>query len=271
MVFSFIPLASGSSGNSTVIETDKTKVLVDCGISFSKLVSKLKEVNIDIKDISRLYITHAHADHTAGLISLLKKTSIPVYTRKDTATVLKQKYKNDLSILEKLILIQKKFSIVDDLKISYFKLPHDGWNFSNTQDAGDHIGFIFEYGLYRLSYMTDCGHLTTGVMELNKSSDAYFIESNYDDELQMKSSRPWGLKQRVMSDKGHLSNEQAGDYLLELTDVNKTRHIFLAHLSSQCNTKELAISTVSSKLKQKFSNLNDISVMTELLRRYHIA
>jgi len=270
MSFSFIPIASGSAGNCTLIETEKTKVLVDCGISYTKLLKRLSEFNISIDTIDRIYITHAHTDHTVGLITFLKKTKVPVFTRRDTLTVLKQKFSKDSLILDQVNLIINKYCQVKDLKVKYFKLPHDGWNIRCSQDAGEHIGFIFENRNHRLSYMTDCGHLTEGVKALTKSSDAYIIESNYDHSMQMNSTRPWGLKNRVMGDKGHLSNDQTSGYLLELTDVNKTKHIFLAHLSGQCNTEELAISTVRKKLKDKFIDTSQLSVRTDLLKRYQI-
>ncbi len=141
----------------------------------------------------------------------------------------------------------------------------------DNDDAGEHIGFVFECQGYKLSYMTDLGSITDTVMNLIMASDAYVIEANYDKDLQMNSSRPWGLIKRIMGDFGHLSNEQATDYLIKVVDIDKTKKIFLAHLSRDCNNHELAFSTVHNGLKKHYQvDYLPIKIVSEVGKRYHI-
>ncbi|MEK6556957.1 MAG: MBL fold metallo-hydrolase [Candidatus Margulisiibacteriota bacterium] len=266
-MFSFIPIASGSSGNCYIVEAHKTRVIVDIGISFSSFVRMIREFDLLPDSFSRIFITHAHSDHTSGLIGLLKKTSIPVYTRQKTKDILLKRHSAESHLLERLHVIATPMCEEGDLTIRYFKVPHGGWLRSGQDDAGDPIGFLFEWQGYRLAFTTDCGHLTDGVKQMIKASDAYIMESNYDHELQLKSPRPWGLKTRIMGEQGHLSNEQTAQYLTELTDSQRTKHIFLAHLSKQCNTPELAEETVRQRLKASHPS-PELMISTKLLRRH---
>lgn len=266
-MFSFIPIASGSSGNCYIIEAHRTRLIVDVGISFSSFSQKIREFDLNENCFSRAYISHAHSDHTSGLIGLLKKTTIPVYTRQKTKDILLRRHSEERHLVERLQVISSPMCEEGDLTIRYFRVPHSGWLSSGQDDAGDPIGFLFEWQGYRLAFATDCGHLTEGVKQMIKASDAYILESNYDHELQLKSARPWGLKTRIMGERGHLSNEQTAQYLTELTDSQRTKHIFLAHLSKQCNTPELAEETVRHRLRTVPTS-KDLSISTQLLRRH---
>ena len=216
-----------------------------------------------------MYVTHAHSDHVSGLATFLKRSGIPVYTRLKTRQVLFRKYPALQAFEERFQVIDKPVCQEKDLKICYFRLPHVGWVSSPEEDTGEHIGFLFECRDQRFSYMTDCGHLSDSVKKIIKDSQVFFIESNYDPEMQIKSSRPWPLKKRIMGDEGHLSNFQTADYLLELTDEDKTKHVFLAHMSRQCNTKDLAVNTILNKFKEHNRGRN-LKVHTDLPKRYYI-
>lgn len=260
---------SGSSGNATIIETTKTKVLVDIGISYKKLSESLRKFDIRCDDICRVYITHAHSDHAYGLTGFLKNHQIDVYTREATKKVLISKYPQ-LNKFEKNIktLNGTKEDVVSDLVVRYCRLPHQGKN-TKSDDTGEHIGFVFEAYGHRMSFMTDLGHLTENMKIFHRSNDVYFIEANYDYDLQLSSARPSFLKDRIIGKYGHLSNSQTAEYLYELVDKNKTKHIFLAHLSRDCNTTELAVGTVKKKL---FNHLvaNKIEIYTDQHKRYFI-
>lgn len=262
MSFGFIPLASSSKGNVTLIETPQTRVVVDMGISFKRFRKELDHHHISLATIDRLYITHAHADHMVGLEQFMRQTRIPVFTRRKTLDVLRQKFPAWSFDLDRVELISDPVHQLKDLMIRYFRLPHEG---------GDHIGFVFEWNGQKLSFMTDCGHLTEGVKQLIKASNAYLIESNYDENLQRDSNRSWILKDRIMGDMGHLSNNQTAQYLKELIDPKLTKRVFLAHLSDECNTHELARKTVSLTLNNHFKGEDlSLEIHTLLGQRYPV-
>ena len=271
MSFGFIPLASSSKGNVALIETPQTRVVVDMGISFKRFRNELDAHQISLATIDRLYITHAHADHMSGLEQFLRQTSIPVYTRRKTLDVLRRKFSAWSFDLDRVELIVEPMHQVNDLTIRYFRLPHEGWSDKTDDDTGDHIGFVFEWNGRKLSFMTDCGHLIDGVKQIIKASDAYVIESNYDEDLQKASSRAWMLKKRIMGNYGHLSNKQTAQYLFELIDPALTKRVFLAHLSAECNTHELAKQTVKQALTQRYKDIEmSLEIHTLLGQRYPV-
>ncbi len=271
MSFGFIPLASSSRGNVTLIETPQTRVVVDMGISFKRFRKELETHSISLATIDRLYITHAHTDHMSGLEQFMRQTNIPVFTRRKTLEVLRRKFSTWSFDLDRVELISDPVHQLNDLIIRYFRLPHEGWSDKMDDDTGDHIGFVFEWKGQKLSFMTDCGHLTEGVKKLIKASDAYVIESNYDEALQMSSSRAWMLKKRIMGDRGHLSNKQTAEYLKELIDPELTKRVFLAHLSLECNTHELAKQTVIQTLAEHYKDAAmPIEINTLLGQRYPV-
>ena len=268
-MFSFIPIASSSKGNCTIIETAKVKVLIDIGISYKNLINSLNELNIMISDISGLFITHIHSDHIKGLKVFLANTDVEVYMHADNIKNLiykdneYQKYMPRLKELEKLIKIS-------DLHINYYELPHRGWMINNRDSAGKHVGFLFKHIEFdkKLCYATDLGHLPESIVETIKECDAYFFEANYDHEMQINSDRPLGLIKRNLGNFGHLSNQQSAEYLAKMVCKLRTSKIVLAHLSEQCNTPELAQDTVMQALNKQ--GINNILVDTAKANRYII-
>jgi len=245
------------------------KVLVDVGVSYKKIVDSLNLFKVKIEDIDRVYITHAHADHVQGLLVFMKNHNADVYTRAATKTVLMKKYPG-LSKFDNRIKVMNgiKEETIVDLKVSYCRLPHIGKG-EGYDDTGEHIGFVFESNGHRMSFMTDLGHLTDNMKKFHSNNDVYFIEANYDIDMQASSDRPFFLKNRIISDQGHLSNEQTADYLYELVDVSRTKHVFLAHISRDCNSSELAVKTVKNKLKNHPVG-DKIEIHTDQLKRYFI-
>lgn len=233
----------------------------------------MHKFNINLSDINAVYITHAHTDHVKGLIVFLKKTNITVYTRKKTLEVLLDKFGKDVALLNKIELINSPEHDFGELKVKFFRLPHKGWLYSGKDTTGETIGFCFEHlkkgSPKRLSFTTDCGHFTEGVKDIIKDCDAYVIEANYDHSSQLVSGRPFGLIKRNIGNEGHLSNDQAADYLLELVDRENTKYIFLAHLSEQCNTYEKAVGTVKRRLKDKFTKELPI-ISTDICCRHFV-
>ena len=245
------------------------KVLVDIGVSYKKVSDSLRLFNINIDEITRVYITHAHGDHVSGLVMFMKNHPVDVFTREATKRVLLFKYP-ELSRFEQRIKILNGCNEekLEDLVVRYCRLPHQGKGVDHD-DTGEHIGFVFESAGYRMSFMTDLGHLTDNMKKFHSKNDVYFIEANYDLDMQNSSNRPVFLKNRIIGDHGHLSNIQTAEYLYELVDSDKTKHIFLAHLSRDCNSSELAVNTVRNKL-QTHSVGAKIEIHTEQLKRYFI-
>ncbi len=217
-------LASGSKGNTTYIETNETKSLIDIGMTCGYVEKKLKEINVDPKDIQNIFITHAHSDHINGLRVFLKKYNPVVYLTEEMEEEL------DL-IIDKTYYITKE-TVVGDMHVTPIKTSHD---------AADSSGYIFEAAGKTLMYMTDTGYINMRNYPKLKNHNMYILESNHDTTMLMNSNYPYYLKQRILGDKGHLSNKDSAYYLSEFT-TNNTQQVILAHLSEHNNEPKLALS-----------------------------
>ena len=222
-------LASGSKGNSTYIETNNTKVLIDAGMSNLYIEKKLILLGVNPDDINFIFITHTHTDHIAGLKVFIKKHHPKVFLTLDMYNELKD-ILNDYEILESEI-------ILNDLIVDYFKTSHDT----------DSVGYIFKSNDKEIVYVTDTGYINIKNLKKLNNKDLYIFESNHDIEMLMNNPNyPYQIKQRILGDKGHLSNNQCKEYLNKIIG-DKTKYIVLAHLSEQNNDPSLAL-----------NNLNDI-------------
>lgn len=226
-------LASGSKGNSTLIRTSKVKVLIDIGINYQTLASELEKLNLTPNDLDAILITHTHSDHIKGLQVLVKKTNLRVYALEEMLEELSKKIP-----LDNIFIYENPFEI-GDLKINIIRISHDV----------EGVGFIIEHQNHSLVYITDTGYINRRYLPLMTNKDVYIIESNHDEKMLMEGPYPYILKQRVISDKGHLSNNTVAEYLLEITGTN-TKKIVLAHISEKNNTEELAISTTKNLLEE---------------------
>ena len=233
-------LASGSKGNSTYIETTKTKSLIDVGMSNLYIENKLKDLEIEPDSIDNVFITHTHVDHIAGLKVFIKKHKPNVF--------LTQKMYDELSetINFESYTILEDNVYIDDLKVTYFKTSHD---------APDSVGYIFESNDKDFVYVTDTGYINNKNFELLSNRNVYVFESNHDIELLMENPNyPYHTKQRILGDKGHLSNKDSSYYLSKFVG-NKTNSIILAHLSEQNNDPIIARTTLEEKLKNNAINI----------------
>ena len=230
-----IILGSGSKGNSALIITNTKKVLIDVGFSFPKTKMILEKYNIKPKDIDFILLTHSHKDHIAGLSSFTKKEKKHVYIPKDM-----YKEVNKLVDADYIIPISNDEFIVDDLRIKFLYTSHD---------AISSVGFLLE-DTNSLIYMTDTGYISKKNLKYMYDKNIYILESNHDPKMLMDGPYPYILKQRVISDTGHLSNEMAGNYLNEVIGDN-TKKIILAHLSETNNLEKLAINTVKEIIGNK--------------------
>ena len=230
-----IIIGSGSKGNSTLLIGNNKKILIDVGFSYPKMLKTLKEYGVLPKDIDAILITHTHSDHISGLSTFIKKNEITVYSNE--------------KMLPELVKIipEDMISIMDDeYSIGEFNITC----IHTSHDAIGSVGFIINDDKSSLVYVTDTGYINKTYLKKMINKDTYIFESNHDINMLMTGPYPYILKQRVLSDKGHLSNELAGNYLKELVG-NKTKRIVLAHLSEINNTPEIALKTVKNILNNK--------------------
>lgn len=242
-MFGFCPLASGSKGNSIFLGTQQTRVLVDAGISFTSLEKKLSDLNVDIKTIEAVLITHEHTDHIQGLLSLTKKLQIPVLANAETA-------KGICSILGirprfKIFTTGEPF-IFKDLEVHPFSIPHD---------TLDPVGFTIRTANLKLGFCTDLGYATSLLKKALEGCDYLYLEANHQPSMVHACSRPSIYKERVLGKQGHLSNEDAAALLIELHH-DKLKHVHLAHLSKECNSQELALKIVKEALSSREKQVN---------------
>lgn len=231
----FCPLASGSKGNAIFLGTDQVRILIDAGISASMLDKRLKEIDVDLKTIQAILITHEHTDHIQGLTVLAEKLNIPVFANAETA-------KGICSAL----LIRPRFKIFTtgepftfcDLEIRPFSIPHD---------TLDPVAFAIQMGSIKMGFCTDLGHATSLVKKQLEGCDYLYLEANHQPSMVHSSHRPMIYKQRVLSKQGHLSNEECAHLLASVSHPG-LKHVHLAHLSSECNTPEVALKTVQDAL-----------------------
>lgn len=232
-------LASGSKGNVSYIETNKTKILVDLGMNSTYVENKLRSFDVDPKYLDGILITHTHSDHINGLKVFIKKYKTKVYL-----TELMLKEINKLFQIENYELIYDDFSI-KDLDIELINTSHD---------APDSKGYIFKSDGKSISYITDTGYLNRKYKEKLSNKNLYVMESNHDIKMLQNGKYPYYLKQRILSDKGHLSNEMCSKYLLSYIG-NNTKTIILIHLSEENNNPSIALSTIQNILKNNKINI----------------
>jgi phosphoribosyl 1,2-cyclic phosphodiesterase len=225
-------LASGSSGNSFFVDTGRTRILVDAGITLRQLNLRLRGLGVSISGIDAVVVSHEHTDHTAAIPYL----EIPVYVSSLTIDMWKNSVSN-LKVFESGVPFYIK-----DLLVLPFSIPHDALDpvgFSLQTDTNKKVGIV-----------TDIGSVTNLVRERLKDSNVLVLEFNYDESLILYSHYPWELKQRIRSRLGHLSNGEAGNLLKSLVHSG-LYHVVLAHLSEVNNKPELALNTAYSALFDK--------------------
>ena len=248
-MLNFCSLYSGSSGNCLFVETESTKILVDCGTSLKKVVEGLSQIDKNIGDIDAILVTHEHSDHVQSLGNASKKYDIPVYVNFETLEAM-PKQKDKISLYnQKIIEIGKEFTI-GDLAINSFSIPHD---------AANPCGFNIYNNKSKLTIATDIGHMDNKLINNLKESSFILLESNYDPEILKCSNYPYLLKQRISGPNGHLSNSTAGKTISELIKTD-LKEVMLGHLSKENNFPELAYQTVIEELEKNNVDLNEIRV-----------
>ena len=236
-------LSSGSKGNCSYIETKQHKILIDIGNSSAYVERSLRSIGVEPNEIDMILITHAHVDHIAGLRVFSKKYTPKVYM---TEKIFKESGLNISNVYN----IPSKYE-VDGITITSIKTSHD------TEDSN---GYIIEKDGNSVVYITDTGYINKRYFKKLYNKNVYIFESNHDPEMLMNNPRyPHHTKIRIIGDTGHLSNQDSAYYLSEFIGPN-TKHVYLAHLSEQNNTDELALNTLKKKLKSKNIDFDNIMI-----------
>ena len=231
-------LGSGSAGNASYVETDETRVLVDAGFSPSEIRLRLASIGRTPENLTAILITHEHSDHISGLVGIAEKLGIPVYCNRATMEEIKRSLRATLDF--RLFVSGGSFE-VGDIAVETFSIPHD---------AQDPVGFLLRTGNGNIGFATDLGYVTRLVAERSRAANVLVLESNHDVKmLQECPHRSWSLKQRILSRHGHLSNEAAADCVADIMTANM-RHLYLGHLSRDCNKPELAFKVMQHRLGQ---------------------
>jgi len=234
-------LGSGSSGNCAYLETTETRLLIDAGFSARQTRQRLASIGKGPEGLSGILVTHEHTDHINGLVGLCSKLNIPVYCNRDTKDAME--YQLDCKFDCRIFITGETFEI-GDVMVDTFSIPHD---------ASDPVGFMLRTTAGKVGFLTDLGHATKLALERVRAANVLVLETNHDLKMLQESSRPWSLKQRIAGRHGHLSNADAADAVQEIMSAD-LRHLYLGHLSRECNRPELAHGVIQERLEKIGAN-----------------
>ena len=235
-----VSIASGSSGNCTYIGSENTHFLVDAGISTKRIEQGLHEIGVKGSDLSGIVITHEHSDHIRGLGLLAKRYEIPVYGTEETLLELQGKKCLGGEYPKELLV-----GIRPDVEFSVGEM--DILPFSIDHDAANPVAYRFRHGRKQVAVATDLGHYDSYIIDHLQGLDALLIESNHDVNMLQVGPYPYPLKQRILGERGHLSNEASGQLLCRILH-DHIKAIVLSHLSKENNLPELAYETVRAEV-----------------------
>lgn len=231
-------LGSGSGGNCTYVASDTTAILIDAGLSGRATGLRLAECHASLQSIAAICVTHEHSDHTSGLAVLHRGGQVKLYANHATVEGIEARAGNERKLQWNIFSTGSNFKI-GDFSIDPFSVPHDAY---------DPVGFIIRYGDTRVGVVTDMGVVTGLIRERLRACNVLVIESNHDEQMLKEADRPWHLKQRISGRQGHLSNQHASELVAGIAGPH-LKAVFLAHLSSECNSPGLALRTVSEALR----------------------
>ena len=235
-----LPICSSSKGNSVYIGSRDSGIVIDVGCSYSALRRGLAAIDTDISAVKAVLVTHSHTDHVKGLLTMTKRTDIPIYASQETLNYL---------VVNGLVTATAELHTVEELG----KVQFDGAirAFPTPHDCEGSVGYVIDFGEERLGYSTDLGHVTAEVRENLLGCRMVFIEANYEPELLRNNLRyPAYIKQRIASDQGHLSNPDSAEFCAELVKSG-TVSLVLGHLSQENNTPDTALGRVSKRLARE--------------------
>lgn len=233
----FTILGSGSGGNCAYLETDETRLLIDAGFSARQIRQRLASIQRTPETLTGILITHEHGDHVQGLGVLCDGLEVPVYCNRFTREAIEAQFRTRFAW--QVFATGASFE-VGDVTVDTFTVPHD---------AQDPVGFLLRTAAGNIGFLTDLGHATKLVLERVRPANVLLLETNHDlTLLQNDTRRPWSVKQRILSRHGHLSNDAAASAAEQIVS-DSLRHLYLGHLSRDCNRPELALAAVQGRLQ----------------------
>ena len=255
-------IASGSSGNCIYVGSEATHLLVDVGISGKKAEAGLNELDITGRDLDGILVTHEHVDHIAGLGVMARKYHIPIYATPGTISAIR-KCSSVGNIEEELFVPVRPDNklCIKDLVINPMKISHD---------AAEPVGYRVSYGNRRVAVCTDLGYFNDYTVECLRGMDALLIEANHDVNMLQVGPYPYHLKQRILGDRGHLSNENSGRLLSRILHDNM-KSIVLGHLSKDNNLPELAYEAVRMEITMGDNPYNASDFDIQVARRSEVS
>ena len=231
-------LASGSTGNVTYIETPQHKILVDAGLSGKKIDELMQSIGKSLKDVDKLFITHEHTDHLKGVGVLARKYGMDLYANEKTWDAIDGKV-GKIDIAQKHTFDRDSTQLFGDLDVESYAVSHD---------AADPQFYAFHHDNKTFAMLTDTGYVNDHIASVLTNADSILMEANHDVEMLRYGSYAWSLKQRILGDEGHLSNEDGAENLSKMIGRN-TKKIYLGHLSQENNQIPLAHLTVEQILQ----------------------
>ncbi|UOQ46367.1 MBL fold metallo-hydrolase [Halobacillus salinarum] len=240
MTLRFSVLASGSTGNAFYIDSGDEKILVDAGLSGKKMEGLLRQVDVDPAQLTRILVTHEHSDHIKGLGIMARRYKLPIYANEKTWKAMDGQI-GKVPLDQKFIFNMEAAQTFGGIDVESFAVSHD---------AAEPMFFTFRKDGKKVALVTDLGYVSERIKKTVEGADAFIFESNHDVSMLRMGRYPWNVKRRILGDSGHVSNE---DCAYALTDVitDKTKRIYLAHLSLDNNMKDLARMSVENVLKER--------------------
>ncbi len=242
----FATIASSSRGNCIYIGTENTKILIDAGISGKKVENGLAELGLCGGDIDAIFVTHEHNDHVDGIGIMSRRYDIPVYATEKTWDNMPEKV-GKFRENNRRTVYAGEYCHFNDINLCPFAIPHD---------AAQPVGYRINTFNKTITVATDIGHITDKVLENTKDCDLLLIESNHDVDMVNDGIYPEPLKRRILSDYGHLSNENCAKVLTRVL-CSKLKNVVLGHLSGENNDPRLAFNTVGAVLNDKGVNIGE--------------
>jgi phosphoribosyl 1,2-cyclic phosphodiesterase len=233
-------LSSGSTGNALYVESDDHSFLVDAGFSGKQMESLFGQIDRDISKLSGIFVTHEHSDHIKGIGVLARKYKLPVYANELTWRAMERSV-GEIPTDQKFIFNMETVKSFGSTDIESFGVSHD---------AAEPMFYVFHHSDKKLVLITDTGYVSDRMKGTISNADAYIFESNHDVQMLRMGRYPWNIKRRILSDVGHVSNEDAAIAMSEVIG-DRTKRVFLAHLSLDNNMKDLARMSVTQTLQSQ--------------------
>ena len=231
----FASLGSGSKGNALLVESGRTRLLLDCGFGLSELTSRLSRLGLEASSLDAIIVTHEHGDHGGGVAMLASRYDVAVYLTRGTLSALGAEGR---SIPHRILIDPYTTFAIDGIEVRPFPVPHD---------AREPVQFVLTDGAVRLGVLTDTGRPTPHIAQALSGVDALMLECNHDLDMLVNGPYPAQLKRRIAGGLGHLANAASAELVCAM-DCSRLQHLVAAHLSQQNNTPELARSALAGAL-----------------------